>query len=144
MKDYHFGTSGSIFSLGYGPMYTQNPEIEHSIERFSSCKWHNFLGGEVQYYFLNVCMLHCKQKRSLSKIQKMMSTKFIRSKDEFIVFLTTAWTVLINDLDHWGISSHLKYHCHPNEDGYHIHVFSIHNYTPTTDQKGTCRNTTTS
>ena len=35
MKDYHFGTSGSIFSLGYGPMYTQNHVIKHFIDMFS-------------------------------------------------------------------------------------------------------------
>ncbi len=111
MKDYHFGTSGSIFSLSNGPIYTRSPVTKHSMGRFSNSKWYKiiFLGVELQYYFLHVCMLHCKQKWSLRKLQKMMSTKLIRLRKEFVVFLTIVWTVLINSLHHWGISFHLKW-----------------------------------
>ena len=38
MKNYHFGTSGSIFSLSNGPIYTRSPVTKHSIDRFSNSK----------------------------------------------------------------------------------------------------------
>ena len=34
--DYHFGTTGSIFSFGYGPRYSKNPKTQHSIDRFAN------------------------------------------------------------------------------------------------------------
>ena len=34
--DYHFGTTGSIFSFGYGPRYSKNPKTQHSIDRLAN------------------------------------------------------------------------------------------------------------
>ena len=34
---YHFGTSGTIFGLGYGPKFHQNKHV-HSIDRYSNRK----------------------------------------------------------------------------------------------------------
>ena len=34
-KDYHFRTTGSVFSFGYGPQYSLSPKTKHSINRFS-------------------------------------------------------------------------------------------------------------
>ena len=36
--DYHFGTTGSIFSFGYGPRYKKNPLTQHSIDKFANSK----------------------------------------------------------------------------------------------------------
>ena len=38
---YHFGTSGKIFGLGYGPKFRKN-EHGHSINRYSNSKFFSF------------------------------------------------------------------------------------------------------
>ena len=42
--NYHYGTSGTIFGLGYGPKFYQN-EHGHFIDRFSN--------SEFTYHFVN-------------------------------------------------------------------------------------------
>ena len=40
--NYHYGTSGTVFGLGYGPKFHQN-EHGHSIDRFSNSKYEHHL-----------------------------------------------------------------------------------------------------
>lgn len=37
-KNYHFGTTGTIHSFGYGPMYNLNPDTKYSIDKFANRK----------------------------------------------------------------------------------------------------------
>ena len=46
---YHFGTSGTIFGLGYGPKCHRN-EHGHSIDRYSSSKFSNIIS--YMYYII--------------------------------------------------------------------------------------------
>ena len=41
-KKYHFRTTGTIHSFGYGPMYNLKPETKHSIEKFAKRKFFIF------------------------------------------------------------------------------------------------------
>ena len=38
--DYHFSTTGSIFSFRYGPGYYKNPVTQHSIDRYANSELH--------------------------------------------------------------------------------------------------------
>ena len=37
-KEYHYNTTGTIHSFGYGPMYRQDPVTKHSVARFANSK----------------------------------------------------------------------------------------------------------
>ena len=37
-KEYHFNTTGTIHSFGYGPVYRQDPTTKHSVARFATSK----------------------------------------------------------------------------------------------------------
>ena len=37
-KEYHFNTTGTIHSFGYGPVYRQDPITKHSVARFATSK----------------------------------------------------------------------------------------------------------
>ena len=52
--NYHFGTAGTIFGLGYGPKYYQN-QHGHSIDRFSNSK---YLSYSSQVYYLQIIQLN--------------------------------------------------------------------------------------
>ena len=52
--NYHFGTAGTIFGLGYGPKCHQN-QHGHSIDRFSNSK---YLSYSSQVYYLQIIQLN--------------------------------------------------------------------------------------
>ena len=38
-KDYHFGTTGHIYGLGFGPIYASNNETKYTIDHFTKSKY---------------------------------------------------------------------------------------------------------
>ena len=38
-KEYHFRTSGTIHSFGYGAKYTQHPTTKYSVDKFATSKF---------------------------------------------------------------------------------------------------------
>ena len=42
-KEYHFKTSGTIHSFGYGAIYLQHPVTKYSVDRFASSKYHQYM-----------------------------------------------------------------------------------------------------
>ena len=39
-KEYHFRTSGTIHSFGYGAMYSQHPITKYSVDKFATSKFY--------------------------------------------------------------------------------------------------------
>ena len=83
-KDYHFVTTGSIFSFGYGPMYSQNPITKHSIDRFSN-------------------------KTKLKKNHWWTKKRLAKLNLPFMAYLNIVSSASINGFLNYKISFHIKF-----------------------------------
>ena len=65
----HFGTTGSIFSFGYGSRYSKNPATQQSIDRFANIEYYmNFFYHTFKFNcFTKLFTFRMKQKQNLKR-----------------------------------------------------------------------------
>ena len=58
-KEYHFRTSGTIHSFGYGAKYTQHPTTKYSIDKFATSELFSFIFVQLLYHVFVYSQMTC-------------------------------------------------------------------------------------
>ena len=70
-KSFHFGTTGKIHSLGYGPKYSINPKTNLSIDKFATKKMASDETDDSRRIFLENRIFNI-MKNCLEKLKKVL------------------------------------------------------------------------